>query len=113
MDLADLSLLRGWINHLDWTELAEQVADGSESAAKRIKSLRRQLAAKAQFYGKTEQIGLWLGERGSSERWQRRCLTALSTLNSLPDPVPDLAQDVTQWFAEALSVPTYPGRLRP
>ena len=103
MDLAELSLLRGWINHLEWTELAEQVADGSESAAKRIKRLRRQLAVKAQFYGKTEQIALWRGERGSTESWQRRCLTALSTLNSLPDPVPDLAQDVTQWFAESLS----------
>jgi integrase len=102
MDLADLSLLRGWINHLEGSELAAQVADGSESAAKRIKRLRRQLAAKAQFYGKPEQVGLWRGERGSTERWQRRCLTALSTLNSLPDPVPDLAQDVTQWFSAAL-----------
>jgi integrase len=102
MDLDDVALLRGWINHLDWDELDGQLEDGGETAKQRIRRLRRQLAAKARFYGKPEQAELWLGERNTAEAWQRRCLKALGTLNSLPDPVPDLAQGVGQWFGESL-----------
>jgi site-specific recombinase XerD len=100
MDLDDLTLLRGWINHLEWSELEGQSPEGNEPAKKRVKHLRHQLAIKSRFYGKPEQTGLWLGERGTTETWQRLCLNALNTLNSLPDPVPDLAHGVGQWFAE-------------
>jgi site-specific recombinase XerD len=102
MKLDDMSLLRGWINHLGWDELDGQLGDGSETAKRRVRGLRRQLAAKSQFYGKPEQAGLWLGERGEGELWRRRCLKALSTLNSLPDPVPELGHSVGQWFGEPL-----------
>ncbi len=102
MDLDDVTLLRGWINHLDWSVLDGQLEDGGESAKQRVRRLRRQLAAKSQFYGKPEQVGLWLGERSMAELWQRRCLKALGTLNSLPEPVPDLAHGVRQWFGESL-----------
>jgi integrase len=102
MDLGDMTLLRGWINLLGWDELDAQLEDGGEPAKQRVRHLRRQLAAKAQFYGNPEQVGLWLGERSTTDLWQRRCLKALATLNSLPDPVPDLAQGVGQWFGESL-----------
>lgn len=102
MNLDDLVLLRGWINHIEWTQLDSQLPEAGESARKRIKDLRRQLAVKARFYGKPEQAELWLGERGSTETWERRALAALNTLNSLPDPVPDLDQTIEQWFPESV-----------
>jgi site-specific recombinase XerD len=102
MNLDDVTLLRGWVNHLGWDELDEQLGDGSVSAKKRVRVVRRQLAAKARFYGKPEWAGWWLGERVPSEAWQRRCLKALASLNGLPDPVPGLGQGVGQWFPEAL-----------
>jgi len=100
MKLDDLVLLRGWINHIAWTELDSQLPEAEESARKRIKDLRRQLAMKARFYGKPEQAEFWLGERGSTETWERRALMALNTLNSSADPVPDLEQTVVRWFPE-------------
>jgi integrase len=96
MDLGDAALLRGWINHLGWDVLDGQLEEGGEPAKKRVKVLRRQLAAKAQFYGKPEEAGLWLGERGESDLWRRRCL------NGLPGPVPEMGQAVGQWFGEPL-----------
>ena len=102
MNLDDLVLLRGWINHIDWTVLDSQLLEAGESSRKRIKKLRRQLALKARFYGKPEQAELWLAERGSSETWQHHALMALTTINRLPDPAPDLAQTVDQWFPEAV-----------
>lgn len=100
MNLDDLVLLRGWINQIDWTVLDSQLPETEESSRKRNKDLRRQLSLKARFYGKPEQAELWLAERGSSETWQRHALTALNTLNRLPDPAPDLAHGVNQWFPE-------------
>jgi site-specific recombinase XerD len=100
MNLDDLVLLRGWINHIEWTQLDSQLPEAGASARKKIKDLRRQLAFKARFYGKPEQVELWLGERGHTETWQRRALTALNALNSLADPVPDLDQAVVRWFPE-------------
>jgi site-specific recombinase XerD len=100
MNLDDLVLLRGWINHIDWTELDSQLPEAGASARKKIKDLRRQLAVKARFHGKPGEAGFWLGERGPTETWQRRALTALNALNSLADPVPDLGQTVVQWFPE-------------
>jgi hypothetical protein len=67
MNLDDLVLLRGWINHIEWTQLDSQLPGAGESARQRIKDLRRQLAIKARFYGKPEQVELWLGERGHTE----------------------------------------------
>jgi len=52
MNLDDLVLLRGWINHIEWPQLDSQLAEVGESSRKRIKDLRRQLAVKARFYGK-------------------------------------------------------------
>jgi site-specific recombinase XerD len=102
MNLDDLVLLRGWINHIEWTELDSQLPEAGASARKKIKDLRRQLAIKAQFYGKPGEVEFWLGERGHTETWQRRALTALNALNSLADPVPDLDQAVDQWFLESV-----------
>ncbi|NOU22237.1 MAG: site-specific integrase [Methyloglobulus sp.] len=102
MDLGDVTLLRGWINHLDWPVLDDQLEEGSEPAKKRVRRLRRRLAAKAQFYGKQEQIGLWLGERGTGETWQRRCLKSLGILTGLPDPMPGLGQGVGLWFPDTV-----------
>jgi hypothetical protein len=100
MNLDDLVLLRGWINHIDWTELDSQLPEAGASSRKRIKDLRRQLALKARFYGKPGEAELWLGERGPTETGQRRALTALNALNSLADPVPALEQAIEQWFPE-------------
>ena len=100
MNLEDLSLLRGWINYLDWAVLDAQLPDDSEPARQRVRRLRRLLAAKARFYGKPEQAGLWLGERGTTERWRGHCLKALAMLNSLPEPVPAPGQGIGQWFPE-------------
>ena len=102
MNLDDLVLLRGWINHIEWTELDSQLPEAGASARKKIKDLRRELVMKARFYGKPEQAEFWLGERGSTETWERRALTALNTLNSLAEPVPDLDQAVVLWFPEAV-----------
>lgn len=102
MNLDDLTLLRGWINHITWPELDAQLQDGGESSRKRIKALRRHLASKARFYDKTALAELWLGERSNTETWQRRALHALTTLNSLPDPLPALDHAVELWLAEAL-----------
>lgn len=101
MDLADLTLLRGWINQLSWDELDRQLGDAGNGARKRVRQLRRGLAVKARFYGKPGQAGLWLGERGTTELWRQGCLKALATLNGLPEPVPGLTQEVGQWFSEA------------
>ena len=102
MNLEDLSLLRGWINHLDWAVLDAQLPDDSEPAQQRVKRLRRLLAIKARFYGKPDQVALWLGERGTTEQWRGHCLKALATLNSLPEPVPALGQGIGQWFPESV-----------
>ena len=37
-----------------------------------------------------------------TETWQQRALTALNTLNSLADPLPDLEQTVERWFPESV-----------
>lgn len=102
MNLDDLVLLRGWIKHIEWTQLDSQLPEAGASSRKRIKDLRRQLASKARFHGKPELAELWLGERGSTETWEHRALTALTTLNSLADPVPDLDQAVDRWFPESV-----------
>src|SRR5664279_2011754 len=102
MNLDDLVLLRGWINHIEWTELDSQIPEAGASSRKKIKDLRRQLAMKARFYGKSEQVEFWLGERGHTETWERLALAALNDLNSLAEPVPDLEQSVDQWFPESV-----------
>ena len=102
MNLDDLTLLRGWINHVTWPELEAQLQDGGESSRKRIKILRRNLAIKSRFYGKPKQAEFWLGERSKTEAWQRRALNALTTLNSLADPLPALDHTVERWFTETL-----------
>ena len=102
MNLDDLVLLRGWINHIEWTELDSQLPEAGASSRKQIKDLRRQLAMKARFYRKHELVELWLGERGHTETWQRLALTVLNDLNSLAEPVPALEQSVDQWFPEPI-----------
>ena len=77
MNLDDLVLLRGWINHIEWAQLDSQIPEAGASSRKRIKDLRRQLAMKARFYGKPEHVELWLGERGHTETWQRLLLWAV------------------------------------
>ena len=37
MNLDDLVLLRGWINHLEWTELDSQIPEAGASSRKKIK----------------------------------------------------------------------------
>jgi site-specific recombinase XerD len=101
MNLDDLTLFRGWINCLDWDELDGQLGDDGDGAKKRVKRLRTRLVAKARFYGKPEWVALWQGERAASEAWRQRSLKALSALNGLPEPVPELGQGVGQWFPEA------------
>jgi hypothetical protein len=98
MNLDDWVLLRGWINHIEWPQLDSQLAEVGESSRKRIKGLRRQLAVKARFYGNPGEAEFWLGERGNTETWEHRALTALNALNSLVDPVPDLDQAIDRWF---------------
>src|SRR5665811_699709 len=100
MNLDDLVLLRGWIKHIDWTELDSQLPEAGASARKKIKELRRQLAVKARFHGKPGEAELWLDERGPTETWERHALAALNALNSLADPVPALDQTVDRWFPE-------------
>ncbi|MDD5581324.1 MAG: tyrosine-type recombinase/integrase [Methylobacter sp.] len=103
MTLDDLILIRGWINHLAWSVLDEQMPEGEQgSARRRLKDLRRHLARKARFYGKPEQVALWLGERGVTETWSRQALAALNQLNRLADPVPDLDQAVARWFPDTV-----------
>ena len=100
MNLDDLVLLRGWINHIEWTELDGQLPEAGASSRKRVKDLRGRLARKARFYGKPGQVALWLGERGYTETWQCQALAALNDLNRLAEPVPALGQSVAQWFPE-------------
>jgi integrase len=102
MNLDDLTLLRGWINQVTWPELDAQLQDGGQSSRKRIKELRRDLAIKSRFYGKSALAALWLGERGTTEAWQHRALRALTTLNGLADPLPALDHAVERWFADTL-----------
>ena len=83
MNLDDVVLLRGWINHIEWAELDSQLPEAGVSSRKRIKDLRRQLVMKARFYGKSEHVAFWLGDRGHTETWQRLALAALNDLNSL------------------------------
>jgi hypothetical protein len=100
MNLDDLVLLRGWINHIEWTQLDSQLPEVGQSSRQLIKDLRRQLAKKARFYGKPEQVEFWMGERGPTETWQRRALAGLNALNSLAEPVPALEHSVDRWFPE-------------
>jgi len=102
MNLDDLILLRGWINHLDWPQLDSQIPEDGVTARQRLKALRRQLAVKARFYGHPELAECWLGKRGVTETWSRHALSALTQLNRLADPVPDLDQAVERWFPEAV-----------
>jgi hypothetical protein len=62
MNLDDVVLLRGWINHIEWAQLDSQLPEAGASSRKRVKDLRRQLAMKARFYGKPEHVEFWLGE---------------------------------------------------
>ena len=73
----DLVLLRGWINHIEWAQLDSQLPEAGASSRKRVKDLRRQLAMKARFYGKSEHVELWRGERGHTETWARLALMAI------------------------------------
>jgi hypothetical protein len=109
MNLDDLVLLRGWINHIEWTELDSQLPETGTSSRKKIKDLRRQLAMKARFYGKPEQVEFWLGERGLTETWQRRTLSGLNALNSLAEPVPALEHTVDRWFPVSVCAGFPPG----
>jgi hypothetical protein len=89
MNLDDVVLLRGWINHIEWNELDSQIPEARASSRKRIKDLRRQLAMKARFYGKPEHVEFWLGERGHTETWERLLLWAVllvarRSLRSIP-----------------------------
>lgn len=102
MNLNDRTLLRGWIRHMEWPDLEAQLPEDSETARKKIKKLRRTLAAKSRFYGKPAWIGLWTGERLATPAWEQRALNALDALNSLPDPSPALEHWVTQWFPDAI-----------
>lgn len=102
MNLDDLTLLRGWIRQMEWADLDAQLDEGSDSSRKRIKTLRRNLAAKSRFYGKPAWTSLWLGERLPVQAWERRALNALTALNGLPDPSPALDHKVTQWFPGSL-----------
>lgn len=102
MNLGDTTLLRGWINHLDWEVLDGQLGDDGGPAKQRVRRLRRQLAAKARFYGQPALESLWLGERGEGEGWRRKCLKALAGLNGLPEPVPALGHGVGQWFGDSV-----------
>ena len=77
MNLDDVVLLRGWINQIEWTELDSQLPEAGASSRKRVKDLRRQLAMKARFYGKPEQVEFCLGERGHTETWARLALMAI------------------------------------
>lgn len=87
---------------MDWADLDAQRQDGSESARKRIKTLRRALGIKSRFYGKSNWVKLWLGERLTTTAWERRALNALSALSRLPDPSPSLDHAIELWFAETL-----------
>lgn len=102
MNLDDLILLRGWINHLDWPQLDSQVPEDRAPARQRLKILRQQLAVKARFYGQPELAEFWLSQRGVTETWSRHALLALNTLNRQADPVPDLDQAVELWFPESV-----------
>jgi len=111
MNLEDLILLRGWINHLDWPQLDSQVPDDSAPARQRLKIMRRQLAAKARFYAQPELAEFWLGKRGVTETWSRHALLALNRLNRLGDPIPDLDQAVERWFPEVVCA-ALPGNIK-
>ncbi len=102
MNLDDLTLLRGWIRHIEWVDLDTQRQEGGESARKRIKTLRRNLAVKSRFYGKPAWFKLWSSERLNTVAWERRALNALNALNSLPEPSPALNHGIEQWFPEAV-----------
>ncbi|MDO8845251.1 site-specific integrase [Methylicorpusculum sp.] len=98
MNLDDVTLLRGWAHGLAWEALDDQAPEGSVPAKQRVKTLREGLASKARYYGLSETLGRWLGERHSTDAWQRGFLNALDRLTSQPDPVPALADAVDQWF---------------
>lgn len=102
MNLDDLTLLRGWIRHMDWVDLDARLQDGSEPARKRIKLLRQNLTVKSRFYGKTAWVKLWLSERLHVQAWEQRALNALDKLNGLPEPIPALDHAIQQWFTESL-----------
>lgn len=87
---------------MDWPGLDAQLQESEEPARKRIKRLRRSLAAKSRFYGKPAWAKLWLGDRINTLAWEQRALNALASLNGLPDPSPNLGHTVWQWFPESL-----------
>jgi integrase len=102
MNLDDLRLLRGWIRHIDWADLEEQLPETGGTVRKRIKELRRDLTVKARFYGHPEWLKLWTGERLNTPAWERRALHALQELSSLAEPSPALEHKAEWWFPEAL-----------
>lgn len=102
MNLDDLSLLRGWIRHIDWADLEAQLPEAGTSARKQIKILRRGLAVKSRFYQKPTWLKLWTGERLATPAWERLALHALRELSSLPEPAPALTHKVEQWFPDNL-----------
>jgi hypothetical protein len=102
MNLDDLILLRGWINHLNWPQLDSQVPADRAPARQRVKGLRRQLAVKARFHGQPALAECWLGPRGVTETWSRQALFALHHLNRLDEPIPALEQAVQRWFPDAV-----------
>lgn len=101
MNLDDLTLLRGWIRRSGWADLTSQLQN-DESARKRIKALRRILIIKSRFYDKPIWVKLWSDERQNTAAWERRALNALNTLNTLPEPSPDLEHAIGLWLPEAL-----------
>jgi site-specific recombinase XerD len=102
MNLDDLTLLRGWIRHINWADLDAQRPETGASARKRIKTLRRGLAVKSRFYDKPAWLKLWSGERVPTSAWERRALHALNELNSLPEPAPALEHKAEQWLPESV-----------
>ncbi|MBS3952556.1 MAG: site-specific integrase [Methylomicrobium sp.] len=111
MNLADATLLRGWAYYLAWEVLEDQVPEGSVPAKMQVKVLRLGLANKSRYYRLSDSLGQWLGERQTSDEWRRGFLKALDRLNSLPDPVPTLADEVGQWFDERV-LSELPGNIK-
>ena len=85
---------------MTWTDLDAQPGENEIPARQRVKILRRELAVKSRFYGKTAWHALWSGDRMNTLAWEQRALKFLDAINRLPQPSPAMDHGVTQWFPE-------------
>lgn len=102
MNLDDTVFIRAWVNQLDGQVLAEYASDDGEPVNKRIQRIRGELSSKARYYRKPKSASLWQSANLPVPSWINAALTSLEELCRLPEPQPNLADGVDQWFDDKL-----------